>query len=79
MSQKIGWAIGSALTGWLLTYFGFQANKVQNAETIDGIKMFLSFLPAAGAFLSIFFVYRYPLTKDKLLQITAELEVKRNQ
>ncbi|HWV70551.1 MAG TPA: MFS transporter [Pseudosphingobacterium sp.] len=79
MSQKIGWAIGSAITGWLLTYFGFQANKVQNAETIDGIKMFLSFLPAAGAFLSIFFVYRYPLTKGKLLQITAELEVKRNQ
>ncbi|WP_134088494.1 MFS transporter [Olivibacter sp. XZL3] len=79
MSQKIGWAIGSALTGWLLTYFGFQANQVQNAETIRGIKLFLSFLPAAGAFLSIFLIYYYPLTKGKLLQITAELEIKRNQ
>ena len=28
MSQKFGWAIGSALTGWLLAYFGFRANEV---------------------------------------------------
>lgn len=79
MSQKIGWAIGSALTGWLLTYFGFQANQVQNEETIRGIKLFLSFLPAAGACLSIFLIYCYPLTKGKLMQITSELEIKRNQ
>ena len=28
MSQKFGWAIGTALTGWLLSYFGFEANAV---------------------------------------------------
>lgn len=41
MSQKFGWAIGSALTGWLLAYFGFRANEVQSVEAIHGIKMFL--------------------------------------
>ena len=45
MSQKFGWAIGTAITGWLLAFFGFQANTVQSEETISGIKMFLSFLP----------------------------------
>ena len=40
MSQKFGWAIGTAVTGWLLAYFGFQANVVQSEETIHGIKMF---------------------------------------
>lgn len=79
MSQKIGWALGSALTGWLLSYFGFQANEIQNEQTIVGIKMFLSFLPAIGAFLSILFIHGYPLSKEKLLQITAELDIKRNQ
>ena len=48
MSQKFGWAIGTAITGWLLGFFGFQANAVQSEEAISGIKMFLSFLPAVG-------------------------------
>lgn len=56
MSQKFGWAIGSALTGWLLGYFGFQANEAQNPETINVIKMFLSFLPAVGTILSVVFI-----------------------
>ena len=47
MSQKFGWAIGTAVTGWLLSYFGFQANAEQSAATIQGIKMFLSWLPGA--------------------------------
>lgn len=42
MSQKFGWAIGTAVTGWLLAFFGFQANAVQSEEAISGIKMFLS-------------------------------------
>src|SRR5574344_1093757 len=61
MSQKFGWAIGTAITGWMLAAFGFQANGVQNAETIQGIKMFLSILPAAGALLSFVFIALYPL------------------
>src|SRR5690606_2324487 len=32
MSQKMGWALGTAITGWLLGYFGFQANQEQSAE-----------------------------------------------
>ena len=48
MSQKLGWAIGTAMTGWLLAYFGFEANQVQSVETINGIKMFMSVLPLQG-------------------------------
>ncbi len=28
MSQKFGWAFGTAITGWMLAQFGFQANAV---------------------------------------------------
>jgi len=77
MSQKFGWAIGSAVTGWLLGYFGFQANQVQSAETINGIKMFLSFLPAIGTVLSVIFIYFYPLTEQKLEEITSKLKERR--
>lgn len=77
MSQKFGWAIGSALTGWLLAYFGFQANAAQSPETINGIKMFLSFLPAVGTVLSVIFISFYPLSEKKMEVITFTLEQKR--
>ncbi len=77
MSQKFGWAFGTAVTGWMLAQFGFQANTVQSAETIQGIKMFLSILPAAGALLSLVFIYFYPLSETKMKEIIAELEEKR--
>lgn len=77
MSQKFGWAFGSAITGWMLAQFGFKANAVQSAETIQGIKMFLSILPAVGALLSLVFICFYPLSESKMKKITAELQEKR--
>lgn len=79
MSQKFGWAIGTAITGWLLAAFGFQANAVQNEETIQGIRMFLSLLPAVGTALSVAFIFFYPLTERRMESITAELEILRNK
>lgn len=77
MSQKFGWSIGGALTGWLLAYFGFQANVEQTALAQEGIRMMLSFLPAAGTLLSVVFIYFYPLTEQKVKEITFELNNKR--
>jgi len=77
MSQKFGWTIGGALTGWLLAYFGFQANEVQSTEAQNGIRMMLSFLPAVGTVLSVIFISFYPLSEKRMMNITAELERKR--
>lgn len=77
MSQKIGWALGSALTGWLLAYYGFEANTVQKEETINGIKMFMSFLPAIGTFLSVIFISMYSLSETQMKEIVKELNIRR--
>ena len=79
MSQKFGWAIGTALTGWLLSYFGFEANAVQSAETIDGIKMFLSWLPAGASVISVIFILCYPLGEERVAKIIQQLNIKRKQ
>ena len=79
MSQKLGWAIGTSVTGWLLAWFGFQANAIQSEETMRGIRMFLSILPALGSALSIFFIYMYPLTERKMRQIVSALEERRRK
>lgn len=79
MSQKFGWAIGSAATGWLLAFLGFEANTIQSAETIHGIKMFLSWLPAVGTVLSILFISLYPLSEERMCEITNQLNAKRKE
>lgn len=79
MGQKLGWALGTALTGWLLAYFGFQANQVQSASTLEGLRMFLSILPAGGALLSIVFIYFYPLDEERVKFISEELTLRREE
>lgn len=77
MSQKFGWTIGGALTGWLLAYFGFKANVVQTEEVQTGIRMMLSLLPAIGTVLSVIFISFYPLSEKKMKKIGEELELTR--
>ena len=56
MSQKFGWTIGGALTGWLLAYFGFKANVIQSDFAQTGICMMMSIFPAIATMLSAFFI-----------------------
>lgn len=77
MSQKFGWTLGGALTGWLLAYYGFQANAVQSETAQSGIKMMLSIFPALGTVLSVIFVFLYPLSEKKMKDITRQLQSRR--
>lgn len=77
MSQKFGWTLGGALTGWLLARYGFQANEMQSAEAIHGIRMMLSWLPAVGTILSVIFIWFYPLDEKAMKTVSGELETRR--
>jgi len=79
MSQKFGWTIGGALTGWLLDAFGFKANEVQGSSVQTGILLMLSFLPAIGSVLSIVFIALYPLSESRVAEIAIALEQRRKQ
>lgn len=77
MAQKLGWTLGGALTGWMLAIYGFEANVAQTPETRTGIRMMLSFIPAAGALLSALFILFYKLSDSLMLTITRELAERR--
>ena len=77
MSQKLGWTLGGALTGWMLALYGFEANMVQTVDTKTGIRMMLSFIPATGALLSALFILFYKLSDALMLTITEELSIRR--
>jgi len=77
-SLKFGWAIGSAITGWLLAYFGFQANVLQNAHAQDGIRLLISYIPTIGLVLAGLTMLFYRLNEKTLAQMTADLAQRRN-
>jgi GPH family glycoside/pentoside/hexuronide:cation symporter len=79
MSQKLGWTLGGALTGWLLALWGFEANTLQTEEVKQGIRLMLSFIPAAGALLSAAFIVFYKLSDQYMQQITNELIQRREE
>ena len=77
MSQKMGWTLGGALTGWLLALYGFKANALQSTEAITGIRMMLSFMPAAGALISAGFIFFYQLNDSFMVKVSNELAERR--
>lgn len=79
MSQKFGWTIGGALVGWLLGFYGFQANVAQTETAQNGIRMMLSFYPAIGTLLGVGFMLIYPLSEQKMEQISGDLAALRGK
>lgn len=78
MSQKLGWALGAALTGWILFLFKYNPDIVQqSAETIFGERLMISLIPAACCLLAFIGMMFYPLTEKKVKEVTAELEKRR--
>lgn len=77
MSQKLGWTLGGAITGWMLAFYGFEANMAQTEEAKTGIRMMLSFMPAIGAFLSAVFIFFYKLDDPLMLKVNKELTERR--
>ncbi len=71
-------AIGGAIAMWILTYYGYVANVEQTSESIFGIRILLSLIPAAGAVLTIIPLLFYNLDEDKIKQIEIELQERKN-
>lgn len=74
MSIKSGVAIGGAAIMWILAYYGYEANKQQATESIFGIKIMMSFIPAIISGLCIIPLLFYNLTESKLNQIENDLK-----
>ena len=79
MSQKLGWTLGGAITGWLLGYYGFQANVVQTSNAQEGIRLIMSIFPACGALVAALVIFFYPLNQKKMNEIEVDLNKLRGQ
>ncbi len=78
MSQKLGWALGSAMSGWILAMFKYAPEAVeQSAQTIFGEHMMISLMPAACCVLAFAGMLFYPLSDKKVKEISEQLNLKR--
>ena len=79
MAQKFGGAFGGSAVMWMLAAFGYNtmAGAVQTETAILGLRILMSWIPALVAALSIAVVWFYPLTKQKMASVQAELSAKR--
>ncbi|MFT5300180.1 MAG: GPH family glycoside/pentoside/hexuronide:cation symporter [Mariniblastus sp.] len=82
-SQKMGGALGAAIPGWMLGYYGFLApidgaNQIQTPETIGGIILMMSLVPACFLLVAAGALAFYNINDSTLLVIESDLQ-KRKQ
>jgi len=79
MSQKLGWALGSAMSGWILAVFKYAPDALQqSSETLFGEHIMISLMPAVCAVLAFVGMLFYPLSDKKVKEISEQLNSKRN-
>lgn len=79
MSQKFGWAFGAFVALTLMSQVGFQPNTDQSADSIHGLKLLFSIIPAAVGVLSMIILIFYPLTDKKVKEMSYDLEIRRKE
>lgn len=77
-SQQSGWALGSAVAGWLLAQYGYEANAVQSLETIGGIKRLMSFFPSAIGVVGAAAALLYGISPHVAERIQSDLAARKN-
>ena len=78
-AQKFGLGMGGALAGFLLAYYGYQANVAQTPRAVHGLVVIMSLIPAAGKAIAMLILWFYPLTQARLDVIQHELREQRER
>ena len=74
---KFTGALGVAVSGWSLAWFGYIPNVAQSEQALLGIRLFFSLIPALALLVSLPLLIWYPVTRQSHARVLAELEEKR--
>jgi GPH family glycoside/pentoside/hexuronide:cation symporter len=77
MSQKIGWAFGAFVALTLMSQVGFEPNQAQSPDSLRGLILLFSLIPAAFGVLASIIAFFYPLNDERVDQIVSELQERR--
>ncbi len=71
---KLGLAIGGALAGWLLAFYGYEADTVQSESVKQGIVFSFAIYPGIASLIVAFIMRYYRLTESKVTDLQNELQ-----
>ena len=71
---KFGLALGGAISGWWLAFYGYTPNQIQSEEAQHGIQLAFTILPALASLLVAAVMLRYTLKQKRVQQISEALE-----
>ncbi|MFK7828739.1 MAG: MFS transporter [Congregibacter sp.] len=72
-SLKFGSAVGGALPGFMLAWFGFTANTSQSERAIEGIRLMFNIVPAVYFVAAGFLMLLYQIDRVTLQRVEREL------
>jgi GPH family glycoside/pentoside/hexuronide:cation symporter len=75
--SKFTGALGVAVSGWALDLFGYVPNVEQTAHALFGIRLFFAIVPAVVILVSLPFLIKYPITRQKHAELVAELAARK--
>lgn len=76
-SQKVGWALSASFAILLMNSVGFVANEQQSPESLNGLVLLFSLIPAGLGIVSMAILLLYPLNENVVEEMEAELTKRR--
>ena len=61
-AQKMGMSLAAGVVGWMLTYYQYEADKVQSAFTLNGLALLLTVIPGVFHLGMGLLMYKYRIT-----------------
>ncbi len=79
--SKVGIALGTGASGWILQFTGFDAKleALQTPHAIFMMRILLSTIPVIGLVLALLSLLRFELTEKRMAEIRVQLEATRGQ
>jgi GPH family glycoside/pentoside/hexuronide:cation symporter len=76
---KFGAAFAGLLTGFIMSFVGFdQSVTVQSEEALNGLRAAFILVPATGTLVGIWAMWNYDLNEDSVSAIRSELDARHN-
>jgi Na+/melibiose symporter-like transporter len=74
---KAGLGFGGAITGYMLSLYGYVPNVAQSSDALTGIRLTMSIFPAITFGICVVVLFFYRINKKIEIQITDELNERR--
>lgn len=75
-SQKVGMALGAAIVGWILGYFGYVADTAQRPAVLNGMRVLVGIIPGLLSLLALIVFSFFPISEKKHDEIIQQIKMK---